>query len=360
MRVTTLLTLLGLLVWAQDAIILKHKSGGGGGGGYLHYRSLTTAHAQAGTADSPNFPISSTITLGAGKLQHANCYDFVVATDHNLSNPAIVPFEIETCNQSTGVVTFHFLDSNLSHTADQVFYAVYDNSAIGTPQNTGANAPAHLCDGGYVAMLHHASTSALTDVCGNGNNETNTGLTNTTGQLNGALANDGTGTNKLAIANNLYTMIGGSATHTVSFWLKMAAGSAFAWDGDTSLFWGAGVYIGSDRTPFWGYGGTDRQYPGDNLSLNVFHHVVAVKTAAGDNGNFYVDGTLRTVHTGTLGDPLNSGVSRLASYQGDVYGLNGAIDEFRVATAARSQSWVTAEYNNQKSGSTFLTVGVEN
>lgn len=37
--------------------------------------------------------------------------------------------------------------------------------------------------------------------------------------------------------------------------------------------------------------------------------------------------------------------------------LNGSLDEIRLSNVARSASWITAEYNNQSSPSTFYSVG---
>ncbi len=37
----------------------------------------------------------------------------------------------------------------------------------------------------------------------------------------------------------------------------------------------------------------------------------------------------------------------------------GTIDEAHVANVIRSTSWMTTEYNNQRPGSTFISVGPE-
>ena len=38
---------------------------------------------------------------------------------------------------------------------------------------------------------------------------------------------------------------------------------------------------------------------------------------------------------------------------------DGIIDEVRVSTVERDADWISTEYNNQVSGSTFLSLGVE-
>jgi hypothetical protein len=39
--------------------------------------------------------------------------------------------------------------------------------------------------------------------------------------------------------------------------------------------------------------------------------------------------------------------------------MAGSLDEIQYATTQRSADWILAEYNNQKSGSTFLRMGSE-
>jgi hypothetical protein len=39
--------------------------------------------------------------------------------------------------------------------------------------------------------------------------------------------------------------------------------------------------------------------------------------------------------------------------------FNGSIDEIRVSSIARSSSWISTEYANQNSPSTFYTIGTE-
>jgi hypothetical protein len=37
----------------------------------------------------------------------------------------------------------------------------------------------------------------------------------------------------------------------------------------------------------------------------------------------------------------------------------GQLDEVRISSTLRSNDWLAAEYNNQRAGSTFVSVGVE-
>src|SRR4029077_16226960 len=82
-------------------------------------------------------------------------------------------------------------------------------------------------------------------------------------------------------------------------------------------------------------------------------------TAAGLK--IYEDGIAKA--TTTQFDTLTASIRSTADFdisgqQGDTL-YSGAIDEVHVAAGARSQSWITTEYNNQNSPGTFITMGSE-
>jgi len=86
----------------------------------------------------------------------------------------------------------------------------------------------------------------------------------------------------------------------------------------------------------------------------TWHHMVSLNVS--DNHYYYQDGVLKatkgSAFTQTGTDLLYLGV------QGNLNGefWNGAIDEVRIRLTAVSANWITAEYNNQNSYSTFYSV----
>ena len=106
------------------------------------------------------------------------------------------------------------------------------------------------------------------------------------------------------------------------------------------------------RVGFWGGATVD----GTGVDTSAFHHIVG--TFDGSNLRLYKDGSLmagpiaaRLLLQSNLGPPL---VLRLAvSY------FNGDIDEVRFSSTTRPADWITAEYNNQNSPGTFITMGSE-
>jgi hypothetical protein len=68
-----------------------------------------------------------------------------------------------------------------------------------------------------------------------------------------------------------------------------------------------------------------------------------------------------TVFTGDTSDAQNTASStfQVGRWAGGMFHFVGSIDELRVSSTQRSAAWMRAVYENQRSGSTFLTVVVE-
>ena len=78
---------------------------------------------------------------------------------------------------------------------------------------------------------------------------------------------------------------------------------------------------------------------------------------------FYVNGAPdgTPAYAGTLPssgtEPLQIG--NYGQLSGGVFPFNGTVDEVRISSVARTGDWMRAEYNNQRSPSTFYAVGAE-
>ena len=74
----------------------------------------------------------------------------------------------------------------------------------------------------------------------------------------------------------------------------------------------------------------------------------------------YVDGALVGSTADAGSKPLTlqrPQLGRHITFNSGTPGLNGAIDEFRIESVARSADWITTEFNNEKTGAAFYTVG---
>jgi|GEM_PF-966816 len=94
-----------------------------------------------------------------------------------------------------------------------------------------------------------------------------------------------------------------------------------------------------------------------------FHLVTATKS--GTTLTLYVDGAQQASVTvsGTVEtNALNLLIGKVFGSRGTGAGeglFNGIIDESRISNSARSSQWITTEYNNQNSTSTFHSLGAE-
>jgi hypothetical protein len=231
---------------------------------------------------------------------------------------------------------------SVSHTADTPFYMLYGDAAIGAAQNIGSYAPANVWSENFRMVLHlNGSSPSVIDSTGS-TSPLNTGITATTGQVDGAGYSSGS-TNKITVATNLYTLIGGSTTNTVSFW---ANPTTFA-NAPVALTWGDGfIEFAPGNGAYWVSGGL-RVYS-SVASLGSWQYISLVKSGSGDSGTLYRNASPLTVDSGALaGDPTNAGSTILFNFSDTTYAYSGALDEVRVASTSRTADWILTEYNNQ-------------
>lgn len=103
------------------------------------------------------------------------------------------------------------------------------------------------------------------------------------------------------------------------------------------------------------------------LGLGSGWQYLTVTHRAGEAAVFYVDGGAAITGVQTYGSDSPARVAQptVDTVLGGALAVpgswnwDGQLDEVRISATARSQDWITAEYNNQKPGSTFLTAGVE-
>jgi len=118
-------------------------------------------------------------------------------------------------------------------------------------------------------------------------------------------------------------------------------------------------------TVYWDYGniGTNGRVSSANygLYLNTWNYVTMI--SAGGSGSLKdirVNAASLASSTAASGAPS---VSRNTLYIGGYPAVpaysTSYMDEVRVSTVARSNSWTTTEYNNQKNPSTFLSADPE-
>lgn len=338
--------------------------------GYTYYSTLTLPTPASTLTDFPivvsgtNADLKTVANGGkvVGTETIATPYSHAVPADFVLKDTdgttAISNFEFAQYSATAGTYELWINYPSLT-TSGGTIYACYGNAAVTTFQGN-VNGTWRTA---YKVVLHASdgSTLGVKDSTSNGNDGTNTSLTATAAKIDGGAASNGGSSNRIALANNLYTIISNGATHTVSFWVNSTnrTNNPMVFDGATQAapsnlgaFWELGT---ATSVAYWGYGVLNyRIYTlTTTWADSTWFYVTLVKTGAGDNGNFYINGTLQTSWTSTMGDPTNIGVTWFTNF-GDGVGLplTGSIDEIRISTDARSANEVAAEYANQNTPAT--------
>src|ERR1700674_4833386 len=161
--------------------------------GYTYRRTIAIDHSKVLNTDQVNFPvlISGTYpylagTAEGGNVTSASRFDILFTSDANAASP--LAFERESCNPSTGAVSFWVSVPTLSHTADAAIYLFYGNPAVITDPSNKAG----VWDSNYKSVLHLSDNAASTTVAdstggNNGTSQAPTYTQTTPGQIGGGL-----------------------------------------------------------------------------------------------------------------------------------------------------------------------------
>lgn len=323
-------------------------------------KKITIDHTKVPNTDQTNFPILINIRDFDVKANaQASGNDIMFTSSDGTTK---LDHEIEKYTNTTGELVAWVRIPTLSHTTDNVIYMYYGNSAAADQSNkTG------VWDSNYKGVWHlsESSTSGQRlDSTGNANNLTNNAsVTGGTGVVDGD--NVFSGSNYLNRTNATQTGLSITGNITIEAWIKR---STFATNG---------VVGGKDGTSAGNSGYTLRTTTGAKaqmilgtaadgsvtnstnsntvLNTNQWYHVVGVYD--GTNAMLYLNAAVDKTGAYSGGIFNSTGDVEIGSRNGGSVLYNGDIDEFRVSNTARSADWISTEYNNQNSPSTFYTVG---
>jgi hypothetical protein len=275
---------------------------------------------------------------------------------------------MESYDGTNGIVVAWVKIASLSSVSDTVFYMFYGDASITTDQSDKAN----TWDTNFIEVWHMddnaASTAIVASIGTNATNVANTSTKTTTGQINNALAYNGT-TDGSSVAIDLSV----TQIATISFWINWTTNA----DDDDLAFEYTNNYNGKNGfIADWNAAGgvfemgwtAGAAYWTDSFtrpSTATWHliHLAMSRVAANRFNKAYVDGSSQT-----LTPVLHSVLSDLFFDNSSLYfmsrgtsSLNGAgsLDEVKVSITERSADWVTCEWNNQKTSSTFVALGAE-
>jgi len=342
---------------------------------WTNRKALTIDHTKvSGSSALTNFPvlISRTSDSDLSANAQSNGNDILFTASDGTTK---LSHEIEGYVSGTGAISAWVKIPVLSTSADTVVYMYYGNSSAADQQNkTG------VWDSNYKGVWHlKESTASIAAPGGTIFDSTVNALNLTTQQAitsnqpsqqagqvaNGILFPDrfdpfgGT----YATSNDVVTGAGTVPNLTVEAWIKFPAFHAS--DGNDS-FVGTRSYTNACHNVFGllqsaaGNGVGVRIYNNcaagldtsvTTVSLDTWYHLVG--TYDGTNLKLYSNGVLAATATGTVTWSADSPIALAVNsrYHHAIY------DEFRLSNVTRSAAWITTEYNNQSSPSTFFAVG---
>lgn len=334
---------------------------------WTYYRSITvTSTTSIASGTNANFPMLVSSTLASwksssngGNIQNLvtapnggqAAADLVFATSTaNCTSGNYLNFETESYSSSTGALIDWVNVPSLS--AGSVIYACYDASSVNTDQSH----PSSTWNSNYVGVFHLATNGFLKDSTSFGATLTIHGsATTTTGTIDGAATFNGS-TDYLTAT--LGTGVG--TVNTVEGWLNSSANNAqdfmLQMQGGTEALTGKndGTNFGNDC--FFGSAYVCYNNP---FTVGTWYQFANTRNAATTNGyTMFVNGAQVAQTTRSFADGTSTVVYIGANTSaGSLW--QGKLDEIRISKSIFAPSWITTEYNNQSSPSTFYAVGSE-
>lgn len=337
--------------------------------GYSVSRSITVDHTKVGGSLS-NFPMEFSgtyswlaTTAHGGGVVSASGYDIVFGSSAGC--PSILNFERVVWSATSGTVEFHVSVPSLSSTTDTVIYICYGNSSVNTDQQNAAA----TWDANYKGVWHLSNGTVLnmTDSTANGNNGTTSNATAGSGQIDGAGVFSGSGGINMGQTASLQSP---STGLTISAWVYP---STLTQSGVSTIL--AQDYSNPRGSPWWSYylsandpscaaNAFAAAWATSSSQLNVFcssqysigQWYYLTFTFDGGAGIVYVNGSSTGAQGAGGSIAYSNGSFDIGSDLNNASTFTGSIDEVRVSNVVRSAQWISTEYANQSSPSTFYSI----
>ncbi|TET82240.1 MAG: DUF2341 domain-containing protein, partial [Anaerolineales bacterium] len=358
------LSLLGqqvLPVSAAPDTLYLHDSAAGGAWYDVDwsYRKKITIYASQVSADLNYFPVlinqSSDAELAANA--QADGGDILFTSANGTTK---LDHEIETYVPGTGELVAWVEVPSLSGSVNTVLYMYYGNATVadqwninGTWDEGGSNDFKGVWHLNETVTDEQQTSGTHTDSTSNGND----GDQNNNDDVPGQIANgqDFDGTDDYIDVSS-FTGITGYPL-TISVWSAATTGS-------NGSFRAAGT-VGLADDQYYGIGWDDvtgspemvarntsfEDMTGGVVGLDTWTHLVGVFESATDR-RFYVDGSLANSDTVSVPEVTNPNIFQMGQILNSSDGFM-QVDEVRISSGVRTLDWISTEYNNQKTPSSF-------
>jgi hypothetical protein len=282
------------------------------------------------------------------------------------TNGVALDHEIQRWDAAAHRLTAWVRVPHLSASANTTIYIVYGDAAHAVAPN-----PAGVFMNGFAAVWHLDDALASTTVADATGTHAGTAVNFTpsqevAAQLGGGFAFDGTSHRMVTFTNPLL----GNTPHTISAWVAQASTtqhSAIVTVGTGTPDHARFVYANYLDSGTVGVGQySDDWVPtGHDLRNRGWTLVHWVHEGNNKKVHIFIDGAEIGGSPHTMSSAPNTmGTAGYIGYApepgfGQQTGMNGALDEVRIATVTRNAAWIGTEHNNQASPATFYTVGPE-
>ena len=342
------------------------------------YRQKITIDAGQVDADLTDFPIYlNTDDLSSGFYTHAlsTCADVRITKSDETTE---VPREIVFCDGTNGEIHFK-ASGTLSSTINGDFYIYYGNGSAADYATSATYGAENVWDSNYAAVYHlqedpSGSAPQMLDSTSNSYDGTSAGSMTSGDSVAGKLAG-----NSLDLdGSNDDILIGTTPdwaitdTFTWQTWIKTSIGTGtktIIGDGNSSSpYDGINFFLNSgalhcSMVPTSGIPNSFSRKGTNTYADGAWHSMVLTYagTSAPTGITLYEDGVEPTysVSSGTWSGSFSIARDLQLGTKGTADNWNGGLDEVRLSNIVRTATWVSTEYNNQSSPSTFYSVGTE-
>ena len=324
-------------------------------------KSITIDHTKVtGSSNLTNFPVLVSVTdanlatvANGGYVGLPDGSDILFTASDGVTKLA---HEIESYNANTGLMIAWVNVPTVSPTGDAVIYIYYGNSSAANQQNAPGTWNANF-EG--VWHLPNGTTLNADDSTSNANNASLlNGTSAATGFIDGSASLNGT-SNFILVPNS--ASLNNWSQQTVSLWMKAQTdmgGAArliekgannewslvFNWGGNQQLT----VDLGTSSPAVTTTGVVaDNNWHKIDVTMDNNTQAVAI----------YVDGVLNNSAIAPTSAAATNHDLSIGQYGGGGYYYHGLIDELEISNTVRSPAWIGAQYNNQYSSASFISVG---
>ena len=333
------------------------------------YRVKVTIDSGEVDADLTDFPVYVDLSdLPAGFFTHVKSDGSdirVTKTDETTE----VAREVVTITTGSSIGELHFkATGTLSSSSDTDYYIYYGNSSASEPAEDATYGRENVWNSDYQGVWHlqedpSGSAPQMLESTSNDRDGTSSGSM-TTGdsvavQIEKGLDFDGS--NDYVSASSFGNS--SSSNLTISCWFRPDSVTAdqFLVDESNITSYGGGLSFritSGGKLRFWQQDATDALVE-SSTSISTSVITYGVGTYDGSNSRVYLGGYLDNTAATTALSPRNAANPQIghSSLLGGYF--DGDMDEVRILSVANTATWISTEYNNQNSPSTFYTTGAE-